>query len=94
MLRPDVVWFGETIPQDIWQTSIAFVSTADVALVCGTSAVVWPAAAIPEIAHRSGAKTIEVNFEQTAVSTLVDVSLLGKAGEILPQIVQILSSKH
>lgn len=91
VLRPDVVWFGEAIPQDIWQASIAFVSTADVALICGTSAVVWPAAAIPEIAHQGGAKTIEVNLEQTAVSTLVDVSLLGKAGEILPQIVEALN---
>lgn len=90
VLRPDVVWFGESIPQDIWQASIEFVATADVALICGTSSVVWPAAAIPEIAQRGGAKTIEVNLEPTQVSALVNVSLMGKAGDILPQIVETL----
>ena len=93
-LRPDVVWFGEGIPHDIWHASIEFVSTADVALICGTSAVVWPAAAIPEIAQRGGTKTVEVNLEPTSVTNLVDVSLLGKAGTILPQIVKTLSSKY
>jgi len=94
VLRPDVVWFGEGIPQDIWHASIEFVTTADVALICGTSAVVWPAAAIPEIAQRGGAKTIEVNLEPTSVTNLVDLSLLGEAGVILPRIVETLSSKY
>lgn len=94
LLRPDVVWFGEAIPQDVWQAALEFLSTADVALICGTSGVVWPAAAIPEIAKQSGVKTIEVNLEPTPVTSLVDVSLLGKAGEILPQIVQTLNTKY
>jgi NAD-dependent deacetylase len=93
ILRPDVVWFGEIIPQDVWHAAIDFVSGADVALMCGTSAVVWPAAAIPGIAQHGGAKTIEVNLEPTPTTNLVDVSLSGKAGEILPQIMQALNSK-
>jgi NAD-dependent deacetylase len=88
LLRPDVVWFGEPIPQDIWQASLDFLNTTDVALICGTSGVVWPAAAIPEIAKRSGAKTIEVNLDPTPISSIVDISIQGKAGEILPQIMK------
>ncbi len=87
LLRPDVVWFGEQIPQDIWQQSLEFLSNADVAIVSGTSGIVWPAAAIPEIAKRSGVRTIEINLEPTPISDIVDVSILGKAGEILPQVV-------
>jgi len=89
-LRPDVVWFGEAIPQDIWQNSLDFLSRADAALICGTSGIVWPAAAIPEIAQRGNIKTIEINLEPTAVSSIVDVSIHGKAGEILPKIVAAL----
>jgi NAD-dependent deacetylase len=91
-LRPDVVWFGEPIPQDIWQRALSFLSNADVAIICGTSNVVWPAAALPQIAKTTGAKIIEVNLEPTPVTSVVDVSLLGKAGEILPQIVRKLST--
>jgi NAD-dependent deacetylase len=90
-LRPDVVWFGEQIPQDVWQSSLEFLTTTDVAIICGTSGVVWPAAAIPEIAQQSGVKTIEVNLEATPITSIVNVSIQGKAGEILPQIVGKLS---
>lgn len=87
LLRPDVVWFGEPIPQDIWQASLEFLSNVGVALICGTSGVVWPAAAIPEIAKRNGAKTIEINLEPTPITSIVDVSIQGKAGEVLPEII-------
>jgi len=88
LLRPDVVWFGELIPEGIWQRAMEFLSSADVAIICGTSGVVWPAAGIPEIAKNYGAKTIEINLEVTPISPLVDLSLPGKAGEILPEIVK------
>src|SRR4030042_1954198 len=78
LLRPDVVWFGEPIPQNIWQTSLEFLSTADVALICGTSNVVWPAAAIPQIAKNNNAKIIEINLEPTPISSVVDLSVIGK----------------
>ena len=92
LLRPDVVWFGETIPQDTWNQSLEFLNTADVALICGTSGVVFPAAAIPEIAKTSNTRTVEVNLEPTPLSSIVDIALHGKAGEILPELVaQVLS---
>lgn len=85
-LRPDVVWFGESIPQDIWSTSLNFMNTADTILVCGTSGAVWPAAALPEMAKQKGARSIEVNLEPTPISMVVDVFLQGKAGDLLPEI--------
>ena len=87
-LRPDVVWFGEMIPQDIWQRALAFLAQADTALICGTSGIVWPAAAIPEYARQHNIHTIEINIEKTPTSSIVDISLYGKAGELLPDIVK------
>lgn len=90
-LRPDIVWFGEPIPQDIWEESVLFLNrSADAALIIGTSSVVWPAAFIPEIARQNKVRTIEINLEPTPVSDSVDVALYGKAGEILPQITKTL----
>jgi NAD-dependent deacetylase len=87
-LRPDVVWFGEMIPQDIWHTALAFCATADAVLICGTSGVVWPAAALPGYAQEHGVKTIEINLEHTPVSDVVDVTIMGRAGKILPVLVE------
>jgi NAD-dependent deacetylase len=92
LLRPDVVWFGELIPSDVWRDSLKFLGGVDLALICGTSGVVWPAAAIPGIACERGIKTIEINLEPTAISSIVDVSIVGKTGEILPQLVSRLRS--
>ncbi|GAI00629.1 unnamed protein product [marine sediment metagenome] len=94
LLRPDIVWFGEQIPQDIWQASLEFLSAADTSIICGTSGIVWPAAAIPEMAKKNRAKIIEINLEPTPISSIVDVSILGKAGKILPLIIQTLNPAH
>ncbi|MGB3342031.1 MAG: NAD-dependent deacylase [bacterium] len=91
LLRPDVVWFGESIPQTIWQESLDFLKEADTALICGTSGVVWPAAAIPEIARQSNTRTIEINLEPTPVSSIVDLSINEKAGEVLKQLITALN---
>jgi NAD-dependent deacetylase len=90
LLRPDVVWFGEQIPHAVWQQSQDFLSQADTALICGTSGVVWPAAAIPEIARYNNVKIIEINLEPTPISTIVDLSIQGKAGEVLQRIISAL----
>lgn len=92
LLRPDVVWFGESIPHAIWQQSLDFLNKADTALICGTSGVVWPAAAIPEIARQKNIKTIEINLEPTPVSSIVDLSIHGKAGEVLDQIINMIKN--
>jgi NAD-dependent deacetylase len=81
------VWFGESLPQDVWREAEKAASEAQVFLVAGTSAVVYPAAGLVPYAQRNGAAVIEVNTEATPFSDSIDVSLRGPAGEILPQIV-------
>lgn len=93
LLRPDVVWFGESIPGNVWEDSIQFLRSADAAIICGTSGVVWPAAAIPEIARDYKVKTIEVNLEKTPISSVVDISILLEAGKVLPEIVARLKDR-
>jgi NAD-dependent deacetylase len=87
MQRPGVVWFGEALPVAAIERACEAARHCEVFLCCGTSAVVYPAAALPGMALEAGAKLIEVNLEATALSPLAHVSLLGKAGDILPQII-------
>ncbi len=75
LLRPDVVWFGEPLPENAWREAAELSSSCDVMIVIGTSAVVYPAAQLPLIAKASGANLIEVNPEETALSGDADVSL-------------------
>lgn len=87
LLRPGVVWFGEALPSGVWRAAEAAVLDADVLLVVGTSAVVYPAAGLIVFSRRAGAAVIEVNLEPTPLSGAVDVALYGKAGEIVPKLV-------
>ncbi|PYP88439.1 MAG: NAD-dependent deacylase [Blastocatellia bacterium AA13] len=85
--RPDVVLFGEMLPEGVFERAEEAASRADIFFVIGTSAVVYPAASLPILAKQTGAKIIEVNPEQTDISFLADVTVLGLAGEILPQFI-------
>ena len=84
--RPGVVWFGENLPTEIWDSAEQAASDAEVFLVIGTSAVVYPAAGLVQTARRSGAKVIEINLETTPVSGTVDRFLQGSAAELLPRL--------
>lgn len=88
MIRPDVVWFGEMLPQQALLSSINASNNCDVFLTIGTSALVHPAASLPIEAQRSGAFLIEINYEPTVISHLVNESIIGKSGEILPELIQ------
>ena len=88
MARPGVVWFGEPLPDGMWLEAEHAASAADVLLVIGTSAVVYPAASLVSIARMAEAKIIEINVEETPISGQVDCSLRGPAGEILPKLVR------
>ena len=83
-MRPDVVLFGEMLPAGAFEAAALKASECDLCFVIGTSAVVYPAAAIPEIAQAAGAYVVEVNPERTPLSDAADEVLEGKAGEILP----------
>lgn len=85
-MRPGVVWFGEVLPPEAWATAEQTAHEADVLLVVGTSAVVYPAAALIPLARSRGARVIVVNTEPTDASDLADVELIGRAGEIVPRL--------
>jgi len=87
MLRPGVVWFGESLPQDIWRQAEQAARSADLFLVIGTSAVVYPAAGLAHIAKSNGARVVEINIEETAISSGIDSFLQGPSGELLPQLI-------
>lgn len=84
LLRPDVVWFGEALDGDVLGASFDAARAADVCLVVGTSAVVYPAAFVPEMTHQAGGVIVEVNPESTPLTGLAAVSLQGPAGELVP----------
>jgi NAD-dependent deacetylase len=86
--RPGVVWFGEPLDPDVWDNAQKAVETAGVLLVIGTSAVVYPAASLVPLAKHSGATVVEINPDSTPVSSSVDYSLRGPAGEILPELLK------
>ena len=90
-LKPTVVLFGEPMPQAAIQEAFALARDADVMLVVGSSLVVYPAAEVPLIAVRSGARMIVVNAEPTPFDELAEVVLHGKSGEVLPKIVGLIS---
>jgi NAD-dependent deacetylase len=84
LVRPDVVWFGELLPEEVWNASVRAAEAAEIFFSVGTSSVVYPAASLPQIARRAGAYLVEVNIERTDLSPMADEVLLGKSGEILP----------
>ncbi len=87
LLRPGVVWFGESLPAEAMSFAYAAAQRAEVFLVVGTSSVVYPAAALPQVALERGARLIEVNLERTELTQYATVSLQGRSGEILPQLI-------
>lgn len=87
-LRPDVVWFGESLPGEQWNRAEDSALACDLCLVVGTSAMVYPAAVLPTMARRSGALLVEVNPEPTELTRTAALSLRGPAGEMLPWLVE------
>lgn len=85
-LRPNIVMFGEMLPQGAMDAALDAVRSADVALVVGTSNIVQPAASLPVAASAAGAKVIEVNPNMTPLSQEADVYLQGTARDILPEL--------
>ena len=86
LVRPDVVWFGEILPPDIFETGEKAAEKSNICFIVGTSAVVYPAAYIPISAKQGGSYLVEVNIEATEMTRFVDYSILGKSGEVLPLI--------
>ncbi|MGQ0606408.1 MAG: SIR2 family NAD-dependent protein deacylase [Candidatus Nitrosotenuis sp.] len=89
ILRPDVVWFGEGLPQDVWSEAILHAQTCDVMIIAGTSLVVSPANTLPLYAKQNGAALIEVNTEKTVMSSDMDLSVRETSANALPQLVSL-----
>jgi NAD-dependent deacetylase len=93
LLRPHIVWFGESLdPMDVMNANLA-VDDCDAILVIGTSAVVYPAASFPLQAKQGGAIVVEINIEPTPISEYADISLFGTAEEVLPALVVALRER-
>ncbi len=87
LIRPDVVWFGEMLPEKEIELAQLYASNSDVFFSIGTSAEVYPAADLPIIAKRNGALLIEINPDRTQLSDYVDISISLPSGEVLPLII-------
>lgn len=83
-VRPDIVWFGESLSKEPWQLAESAASACDVCLVIGASAIVEPAASLPRIARRRGAYLIEINPDETALTSIAHWSAHERAGVALP----------
>lgn len=93
LIRPDVVWFGERLPPDAIEAAQDWARAADVFLCVGTSAVVFPAADLPNIALNHGAYVADVNPDTSAVSGKANVHLQAPAGEVLPALVDAVAAR-
>lgn len=93
-LRPEVVWFGEGLPQEALSAAEQLSASCDVMLIVGTSGVVYPAAAIPAIARQSGATLIDVNPRRDALVQLCHTFLEGPGGEVLPRLLDAVRARR
>jgi len=89
VIKPDVVLFGEPLDSFVLRRAIELASNCDLMLVIGCGLEVYPAASLPTYARRNGAGLVFVNVSATAFDQIADVVLLGKAGEVLPELVKV-----
>lgn len=87
LLRPHVVWFGEMLAPEVLEQAYAALQTCQVLLIIGTSGLVQPAASMGGFAKQHRAFVVEINLEPTPCSDLYDLSIRGKAGEVVPRLV-------
>jgi len=88
IIRPDVVWFGESLPMSALKKAQTAATECDLFLSVGTSAVVEPAASLPYLAKANGAYLVEINMEETPLSSQTDIFLAGQAEKILSDLIQ------
>jgi NAD-dependent deacetylase len=88
LLRPDVIWFGERLPQAALQEAVRAARRCDVFFSIGTSGLVQPAASLAHAARNKGAVVVEINLDPTPLSAKADFVLRARSGEILPELVR------
>ncbi|MGB5053169.1 MAG: NAD-dependent deacylase [Nitrospirales bacterium] len=90
LLRPHIVWFGESLDQEDMNRSYQAMRTCDILLIIGTSGVVYPAASFASIAKEGGALVVELNLDPTPNSSVVDVAFQGRAKDLVPLLHQVI----
>lgn len=90
-LRPDVVWFGEMLPQGALEAASRVARGSEVFISVGTSSLVYPAAGLPFEALENGARVVEINPSETPLTRHADYTLRGLAGDVLPRLIGELS---
>ena len=93
ILRPDVVWFGESLPQDLWRNAIEFASNCDLMVIAGTSLVVSPVNTLPIYAKQNNSTLVEINPEDTDMSGEMDVIIRNTSAESIPKLVSLFKNK-
>jgi len=88
LLRPHIVWFGESLAEEDLEKSAAALQSSDVCLIIGTSGLVYPAAGFGAIAKQAGAFIVEINLDSRPQSSLVDASLQGRARDLVPLLLE------
>ncbi len=88
LLRPDVVWFGEALPNEALTAALRASQNCDLFFSVGTSSVVQPAASLADHARQSGAAIVEINLAPTPLTPFADFVLRGSAGQIIPMLVE------
>jgi NAD-dependent deacetylase len=92
-LRPDVVWFNESLPHEALKRAFSLAASADVMLVIGTSGVVQPAATLPYIAQQSGATILEINPAESGITPIASIHVAAASGEVMPIVVEKLKQR-
>ncbi len=94
IMKPDVIFFGEALPEKTLQAAIGHADRCDLLIVVGSSLVVYPAAGIPFAAEQAGAKLVIVNLSPTPADPIADVVISASAAEVLPRIVAEVKRGH
>jgi NAD-dependent deacetylase len=88
LLRPHIVWFGESLAEEDLRRSGTALRSSDLCLIIGTSGLVYPAAGFASMAKQAGAFVVEINLDSTAHTDMVDASLQGRAKDVVPLLLQ------
>ena len=86
LLRPHIVWFGESLDPGDLDRSVTAVGSCEVLLIVGTSGLVHPAASFASLAKQAGAFVAEINLDSTPNTDIVDATIQGRAAEIVPEL--------
>ncbi|TDJ41724.1 MAG: NAD-dependent deacylase [Gammaproteobacteria bacterium] len=92
LMRPDVVWFGEAMPELAMRIALAALANCDLFIAIGTSAVVYPAAGMAQQAAAKGAIVAEINLQATSLTSAAEIAIGGPSGKVLPALITFLAS--